>query len=44
MKKVVLFDMDGVIVNTEDKHYLAWKKAFELEDVALNKSNYKTNV
>jgi beta-phosphoglucomutase len=44
MKKVVLFDMDGVIVNTEGKHYLAWKKAFELEEVLLTKSVYKVNV
>lgn len=44
MKKVVLFDMDGVIVNTEGKHYKAWKKAFELEDIVLNKNNYKSKV
>lgn len=35
--KAVIFDMDGVITNTEKIHYLAWKKAFEEigEDLTL---------
>lgn len=44
MKKVVLFDMDGVIVNTEDKHYQAWKKALELEGISLSKNIYKEQI
>lgn len=44
MKKVVLFDMDGVIVNTEGKHYAAWKTAFDLEGIFLSKRGYKTNI
>ena len=27
--KAVLWDMDGVIVDTFDGHYCAWKKTFE---------------
>ena len=29
MLKAVIFDMDGVIVNSEPLHHLAYKKMFE---------------
>ena len=31
--KAVLFDLDGVIVNTADFHYLAWKKIADQEEI-----------
>lgn len=38
--KGILFDMDGVLIDTEEFHYLAWKKAFESKNIDLSKSDY----
>lgn len=32
--------MDGVLLDTENFHYLAWKKAFKLKDIDLSKNDY----
>jgi beta-phosphoglucomutase len=40
MIKAVIFDLDGVIVSTDDAHYLAWKRlASELEIEGFNKAD-----
>jgi len=38
--KGILFDMDGVLLETEEFHYLAWKKAFESKNINLSQSDY----
>lgn len=38
----LLFDMDGVLVETEKFHYLAWKKAFKLKNINLSEQTYGT--
>lgn len=38
--KGILFDMDGVLLETEGFHYLAWKKAFESKQISLTKADY----
>jgi beta-phosphoglucomutase len=35
--KAVLFDLDGVITNTAELHYLAWKAVAEKHDLSFNK-------
>jgi len=35
--KGVIFDLDGVIVSTDEYHYLAWKKLAEKEGIVFNK-------
>jgi len=34
--KAVIFDLDGVIVNTSGLHYLAWKKIADQENIEFN--------
>ncbi len=34
--KAVIFDLDGVIVNTAGLHYLAWKKIADQENIEFN--------
>src|SRR4051794_14565990 len=36
-KKVVIFDLDGVIVTTDEYHYLAWKKIADEEGLYFNR-------
>lgn len=33
MNKAVIFDLDGVLVSTDDYHYLAWKKMADKEGI-----------
>lgn len=42
--KAVIFDLDGVITNTENFHYLAWKEAFELVNKQITKVDYEKNL
>ncbi|MBQ8536120.1 MAG: beta-phosphoglucomutase [Clostridia bacterium] len=35
--KAVIFDLDGVIVSTDECHYLAWKKMANEEDIYFDK-------
>lgn len=37
MIKAVIFDLDGVIVSTDDLHYQAWKYMADLEHIEFNK-------
>ena len=39
--KAVIFDMDGVLVNTEPLHFRCWKKVFGEEDIDLDYDVYK---
>ena len=41
MEKVILFDMDGVLVNTEPLHYQLWKKVFAERGLDLAFDAYK---
>ena len=41
MEKVILFDMDGVLVNTEPLHYRLWKQVFAERGVELELEVYK---
>ena len=41
MEKVILFDMDGVLVNTEPLHYQLWKKVFAERGLDLSFDAYK---
>lgn len=38
--KALLFDMDGVLIETEKFHYMAWKKAFKLKNIDLSETDY----
>lgn len=38
MIKAVIFDLDGVIVSTDNLHYQAWKKMAEKEGLTFDKS------
>lgn len=40
MYKAILFDMDGVITNTEHFHYQSWKKAFGELEIDLTEEDY----
>lgn len=40
MIKGILFDMDGVLIETEKFHYMAWKKAFKLKNINLSPDDY----
>lgn len=42
--KGVIFDLDGVIVDTEGVHYKAYKKAFEHVGIELSQEDYNTKV
>ena len=37
MIKAVIFDLDGVIVSTDDCHYRAWKKMADEEDIYFDR-------
>ncbi|MDT8336870.1 MAG: HAD hydrolase-like protein, partial [Candidatus Izemoplasmatales bacterium] len=37
MIKAVIFDLDGVIVSTDEFHYQAWKALADKEDIFFNK-------
>ena len=39
--KAVIFDMDGVLVNTEPLHFRCWKKVFGEEGIDLDYDVYK---
>ena len=38
MIKAVIFDLDGVIVSTDELHYLAWKHIADQEDIEFTKT------
>lgn len=42
MIKGIIFDMDGVLVETEKYHYQSWKKAFKTKGIHLSESDYHT--
>ena len=42
MLKAVLFDMDGVIVDSEPLHHKAYKKMFQEFDITVSKELYAT--
>ena len=42
MLKAVIFDMDGVIVNSEPLHHLAYKKMFEEFQLDVSNSLYES--
>lgn len=44
MINTILFDMDGVITDTEKLHYVSWKKAFKKVDHSLTFVNYVNNL
>ena len=35
--KAVIFDLDGVLVTTDDCHYLAWKKLADEENIYFDR-------
>ena len=39
--KALIFDMDGVLINTEPMHYRMWKKTFEQHGVEIEYDIYK---
>ena len=39
--KALIFDMDGVLINTEPMHYRMWKKTFEQHGVEIEYYIYK---
>ena len=41
MERVILFDMDGVLVNTEPLHYRLWKQVFAERGIDLTFEAYK---
>ncbi|MDY0074654.1 MAG: beta-phosphoglucomutase [Acholeplasmataceae bacterium] len=38
MIKAVIFDLDGVIVNTDELHYKAWKKMADTENISFDQT------
>lgn len=44
MIKAVIFDMDGVLVDTEPLHYLAWKSVFENHGSSLSEKEFTSFV
>ena len=36
--KAVIFDLDGVIVTTDECHYLAWKKMADSEGIYFDRT------
>ncbi len=40
-KKAVIFDMDGVLVNTEPLHYRMWKEVFRARGLEIDYEGYK---
>jgi len=43
MLKAILFDFDGVILDSEEYHYEAFRKVFEEEGVSLSRETYYQN-
>ncbi|MCI7740317.1 MAG: HAD family phosphatase [Clostridiales bacterium] len=41
MLKGIIFDMDGVLINTEPLHYRVWKKTFQQKGLEIEYENYK---
>ena len=41
MQVVVIFDMDGVIVDNGEFHFLAWKKFCEKHNISISKNAFK---
>ena len=41
MQVTVIFDMDGVIVNNGEFHFLAWKKFCEKHNISISKDAFK---
>ena len=41
MGKYILFDMDGVLVNTEPMHFEIWKKIFKEKGIDIDYEHYK---
>jgi len=41
MQLTVIFDMDGVIVNNGEFHFLAWKKFCENHNISISKDAFK---
>ena len=41
MGKYILFDMDGVLVNTEPMHFEIWKKVFKEKGIDIDYEHYK---
>ncbi len=39
--KAILFDMDGVLINTEPLHYRMWKEVFHRRGVEIDYNGYK---
>ncbi|MCF7924545.1 MAG: HAD hydrolase-like protein, partial [Candidatus Izimaplasma sp.] len=37
MNKAVIFDLDGVIVSTDEYHYLAWKALADKEGIFFSR-------
>ena len=37
MVKAVIFDLDGVLVSTDNCHYLAWKQLADEEDIYFDR-------
>ena len=37
MIKAIIFDLDGVLVHTDNLHYLAWKKMADHENIYFDK-------
>ena len=41
MEKVILFDMDGVLMNTEPLHYAIWQQVFAERGIIIDFERYK---
>ncbi|MDD6618988.1 MAG: HAD family phosphatase, partial [Clostridiales bacterium] len=41
MLKGIIFDMDGVLINTEPLHYRVWKKTCQQKGLEIEYENYK---
>ena len=41
MEKVILFDMDGVLMNTEALHYAIWQQVFAERGLTIDFEHYK---
>lgn len=41
MDKYILFDMDGVLINTEPMHFEIWKKVFKEKGIDIDYEHYK---
>ncbi len=41
MKKCIIFDMDGVLVNTEPLHFQLWQQVFQEKGLLIDYEHYK---